>query len=57
MALLGSPPLLCSFALGRGRYCTKLHKHRGDHGEVPFVTCRLCGYEKPMGTPCGEPCV
>lgn len=23
----------------------------------PYVVCRLCRYEKPMGTACGEPCV
>lgn len=23
----------------------------------PHVRCRVCGYERPVGTPCGEPCV
>jgi hypothetical protein len=22
-----------------------------------YVVCRLCGYEKVKGEPCGEPCV
>lgn len=22
-----------------------------------YVRCRACGYERPIGTPCGEPCV
>lgn len=25
--------------------------------ERPYVRCRACAYEKPIGTPCGEPCV
>jgi len=22
-----------------------------------YVVCRLCGYEREVGVPCGEPCV
>lgn len=27
----GARPLLCSFALGRGMYCSKTHRHDGQH--------------------------
>lgn len=28
-----------------------------DTDDRPWVTCRLCRYEKRLGDPCGEPCV
>lgn len=29
---LSSSALLCAFALGRGAYCEKPHRHLGTHG-------------------------
>lgn len=56
-APLGACPNGCYLA-GRCE-CAEREERRRIWREAPYgyAVCRVCFYEKPIGVPCGEPCV
>ena len=47
---VSTPPLLCAFALYRGQYCTRPHRHAGEH--APTVDEMLADLYEAGWTTC-----